>query len=128
MERNLIVCRGLPGSGKSTFAELICSTVFTADDYFMKNGNYEFDATKLGQAHEWCQKQVQNAMEHGLSKVCVANTSTTERELKPYYDLAKKYGYKVFSVIVENRANTKNIHDVPQETIQKMKDRFSIKL
>jgi hypothetical protein len=46
----------------------------------------------------------------------------------PYYDLAKKHGYRVFSVIVENRHEGVNSHDVPEETLQKMRSRFDIKL
>jgi hypothetical protein len=67
-------------------------------------------------------------MRQDAEKIIVANTSTTARELKPYYDLALKYGYQVFSVIVENRHEGKNIHNVPEETLQKMAERFSIKL
>lgn len=143
MERNLIIVRGIPGSGKTTFAELISSTmvdmdeyshtiktpVFSADDYFTdKDGNYNWVAERTGAAHANCQDRTRNAMERGLTKICVANTSTTERELKPYYDLAKKYGYKVFSIIVENRHDGVNTHGVPAETLAKMTNRFNIKL
>ena len=67
-------------------------------------------------------------MELGLEKICVANTSTTEREMRPYRRLAQKYGYKVFSVIVENCHGGVNVHDVPAETLDKMTKRFDIKL
>jgi hypothetical protein len=61
-------------------------------------------------------------------EIVVSNTSTTEKELQPYLDLANEYGYKVVSLIVENRHGNSNVHSVPQETLQKMKDRFQIKL
>ena len=61
-------------------------------------------------------------------KIVVSNTSTTERELQPYLDLANEFGYTVVSLVVENRHGNTNVHDVPQETLQKMKDRFQIKL
>jgi hypothetical protein len=48
--------------------------------------------------------------------------------MQPYYDLAAKYGYKVFSIIVENRHGGKNVHGVPDEKLEIMKNRFSIKL
>ena len=35
---------------------------------------------------------------------------------------------KVFSIIVENRHGGENVHNVPQETLEKMKNRFEIKL
>jgi len=128
MERNLIIARGLPGSGKSTFAEMICNTVISADDFFMKNGKYVFDASKLPLAHQMCQNTVHANMEAGLAKICVANTFTSEWEMAPYFEMAKKYGYRVFTVIVENRHGGTNVHDVPAAVLQKQKDRFNIQL
>lgn len=61
-------------------------------------------------------------------EIVVANTFTQEWEMNPYIELAKKYGYKVISLVVENRHGNKNIHNVPDETIQKMVNRFEIKL
>jgi hypothetical protein len=46
--------------------------------------------------------------------------------MQPYFDLAKKYGYKVITLIVENRNNTKSVHSVPEASIEKMKNRFEI--
>jgi hypothetical protein len=61
-------------------------------------------------------------------RFAVSNTFTQEWEMKPYFDLAKKYGYKVFTVIVENRHGGKNVHNVPDEALEKMRNRFEIKL
>lgn len=60
--------------------------------------------------------------------IVVSNTFTQEWEMEPYFKLAEKYGYTVFSVIVENRHGGKNEHGVPEEKVQVMKDRFQIKL
>jgi len=133
MEKVLIILRGLPGCGKSSFAKMIWSehAICEADQYWYdKDGNYNFDASKLRQAHEWCQAKVRQFMEdHQINgEIVVSNTSTTEKELQPYLDLANEYGYKVVSLIVENRHGNSNVHSVPQETLQKMKDRFQIKL
>lgn len=135
--RTLIILRGLPGSGKTSFANYMFSNnIFEADQYFYdEEGNYNFDASKLGMAHKWCQLRVEQAMEDNkesngvyFSEIVVSNTSTTEKELKPYLDLADKYGYKVVSLIVENRHGNKSVHGVPDETIEKMRNRFEIKL
>ena len=48
--------------------------------------------------------------------------------MKPYYELAEKYGYRVYSIVVENRHGVKNVHNVPDEAIDKMRKRFEIKL
>jgi len=51
-----------------------------------------------------------------------------DSEKSPYFDLAKTYGYQVFSLIVENRHGGLNQHGVPEDKVQIMKDRFEIKL
>lgn len=130
MDKILIIVRGIPGAGKNTFAELLTDAKYicTADDFHMKDGEYKWTAERTGAAHIWCQNKCKELMQIKTPRIVVANTSTTKKELKPYYDLAIGYGYKVFSVIVENRLNTTNIHNVPEETIINMKKRFDISL
>jgi hypothetical protein len=89
---------------------------------------YKFDSSKLGKAHEWCQSVVDVCMSDKLRKIAVSNTFTQEWEMQPYYDLAEKYGYRVYSLIVENRHGGVNEHGVPEEKLVQMKNRFEIKL
>jgi predicted kinase len=130
LEKRLIILRGVPGCGKSTVAELLASAsnICTADDFHMKDGKYEWKPENVKAAHAWCKEKAENLMKSGASPVVIANTSTTEWEFKPYYDIAEKYGYMVFSLIVENRHGGVNIHDVPEETLEKMRNRFEIQL
>ena len=129
----LYLIRGVPGSGKSTLANQlkICGLVHNvheADDYFIDNdGNYNFDAKKLGQAHSQCQYQVEIDLRNNLS-VAVSNTSTTEKEVAVYQKIAQQAGAKFISLIVENRHGGTNCHNVPEDKIQQMADRFSVKL
>ena len=129
MAKTLILVRGLPGSGKTTFARILgAGPVISADDYFMHNGKYIFKPEELGRAHKSCQAETAAYMYEGRGRVYVANTFTTESEMKPYFDLAKKYAYIVFTVIVENRHGGSSVHNVPEASVQAMKNRFSIKL
>lgn len=129
MEKILIICRGVPGAGKSTFAHLLGRAVCSADDYFTtRTGDYNWSADKVGTAHAWCQRKCRRFMKKQVERIIIANTNTTEREMQPYFELAKIFNYKVFSIIVENRMSTKSVHNVPEESLQKMRDRFQIKL
>ena len=133
----LTLVRGLPGSGKTTFANTITNkfSVCEADKFFYdKEGNYNFDANKLSQAHKWCKDEVEIRMkdnqinEQFYPHIAVSNTFTKEWEMSEYFELAKQYGYQVFTIIVENRHGGVNQHGVPTDKIQQMKDRFEVKL
>jgi predicted kinase len=133
----LFLVRGLPGSGKTSFATHIWNdyAVCEADKFFCdKEGNYNFDPSKLKEAHSWCKNQVEIRMQdHQLNQqyypeIAVTNTFTQEWEMEDYLKLAEKYGYKVVSLIVENRHGGQNVHGVPEDKLQIMKNRFQIKL
>lgn len=104
--------------------------VFEADQYFIdsETGEYKFDGSKIKLAHKWCKLRVEQSMEDGLQKIAVSNTFTQEWEMDAYYELAKQYGYRVFSLIVENRHGGVNEHGVPEDKLELMKTRFEVKL
>jgi predicted kinase len=130
--------RGLPGSGKSTLANSIVESDFLiceADKYFYdKEGNYNFDGSKLKDAHEFCRNTVETYMKDSLvndqfyRKIVVSNTFTQKWEMDIYFTLAKTYGYQVYSLVVENRHGGVNQHGVPIEAVERMRNRFEIKL
>ena len=132
----LILLRGLPGSGKSTLAKIILQLrgtddpeVLSADDFFEdKEGDYNFDPTKLREAHNYCQFRCSERMRQQKVKIVVANTFTQEWEMDEYFKMAERYNYRVHTVIVENRHGNENIHGVPEDKLQQMKNRFQIKL
>ena len=137
MEKTLILLRGLPGAGKSTFAKMMWHhfVVCEADDYFVDEyGEYKFNARDLPKAHNWCKSKVETFMQDNQAnpqfypEIVVSNTFTQEWEMEDYFKLAEKYGYKVFSLIVENRHGGINQHGVPKEKLEQMKERFTIKL
>ena len=129
--KTLILLRGLPGSGKSTVAKLFGDSLYhyEADMFFMdEKNNYNFDSTKLKDAHNWCRHKTMDAMKEGHPLVIVSNTFTQEWEMDAYYLLAEETGYRVVSIIVENRHGGKNIHDCPEDKVEIMRNRFEIKL
>jgi hypothetical protein len=60
--------------------------------------------------------------------VIVSNTSTTEKEVATYVAIAAETFAKFVSLIVENRHGRENIHGVPPEKLEQMRNRFSVKL
>jgi len=131
--KELFLLRGLPGSGKSTLAKSLDGIHIEADQFFVVDGEYRFDATKLKEAHNNCLTRVKSYMyifssNENSERIIVSNTFTQEWEMKPYFDIAESYGYKVYSLIVENRHGGVNEHGVPDEKLQQMKNRFQIKL
>jgi predicted kinase len=126
--KELFLLRGLPGSGKSTLAQSLGGLHMETDKYFTYEGKYEFDGSKLKEAHAWCQNAVKVFMENKSKRVVVSNTFTQEWEMTPYFDLATKHGYKVYSLICENRHGGVNEHGVPEDKLEIMKNRFEVKL
>ena len=131
--KTLYLIRGIPGSGKSSFAhDLFCGgavdVIIEADEYFIQeDGSYLFNPSLLGNAHAFCQERTILALQSG-NNVAVSNTSTTEKEVQNYQRIAEETGARFVSLVVENRHGNQNLHNVPEEKIQQMKNRFSIKL
>ena len=132
----LILLRGLPGSGKTTLAKIILQLrstdepeVLSADDFFEdKEGDYNFDPTKLKEAHNYCQFRCSERMRQQKARIVVANTFTQEWEMDEYFKMAERYNYRVHTVVVENRHGNENVHGVPEDKLQQMKNRFQVKL
>ena len=127
IDRELILIRGLPGSGKSTLAKIISlANEVAADDWFDEYNDGVFDPTRLKDAHEWCHDYVEGLMEVGANPIVVHNTFTREREMEAYFKLAKEFGYRVHTLIVENRHGNESIHNVPEKKIEQMRNRFEV--
>lgn len=131
-KQKLILLRGLPGSGKSTLAKWLCEidergnvVTVEADQFFMEDGVYHFDTSRLADAHRGCQKLTMINLQIGYD-VIVSNTSTTEKEVATYQQIASDMGVDFISLICENRHNGVNVHNVPEDKLQAMKQRFSV--
>jgi len=139
----LIVLRGIPGSGKSTFvkkelpkADLVAS----ADDGMMEGTppKYVFNPAKLPAAHGACLLAVIAALQEGAAQremarisgiplsemlIVVDNTSTSVAEIAPYVAVGQAFGAEV--VIMTLRidpaiAGPRNVHGVPQAGVDRM--------
>lgn len=133
--RELLLIRGIRGSGKTTLAEMLASfcaaEVFTTDDYFTNpSGQYHWRAEDLKKAHEWNQDRVRNCMIFVQAPlIIVPNTFTRNWEMKPYINMAKDHDYKVTVIRVESgltpmELHDRNVHSVPYDAILRQWDRM----
>lgn len=126
-DNHLYIIRGVPGTGKSTLAKKMMGWHSNmchkeADMYFERaSGEYLFDRTKLGEAHNWCQTTTKNLLNLGV-KIIVSNTFTTYREMAPYVEYAKLNGIGLTLITMTKEYGS--IHGVPEETMIKMRERF----
>lgn len=129
------IMRGLPGSGKSTMAKSLAGTtgcVVSADDFFMVNGEYRFDVTKLGEAHGQCMRRAIEHVQSGVeAPLVVDNTNISNVEIAPYVLLAQAYGWfpQILTLHSENAyvvatCAKRNTHGVPIERVMAMFERL----
>jgi predicted kinase len=139
MKNQLILMRGVSGSGKSTMARKIAamhdlSVILSTDDFFMKDGEYRFDPSRLGEYHAANVKRVETAMGDECPCVIVDNTNTQSWEMKPYVELAMEHGYDVqivepepvsFEELMNRQAQRADQNKaLPAEVVKRMLSRY----
>ncbi len=128
--KKLILIGGAPGSGKTTYAKqleekydgMLWTCHLEADRFFMQDGKYQFDPSRLSAVHRHCQKCAHDAMRLGTEVVIVSNCFTKEWEREFYLEEACRWGYEV--EWIHMTGTYPNEHGVPEEKVQKMRDAF----
>ena len=113
----LVLFRGLPGTGKTTMAQVLMAIGykhFEADTYFVVNGKYQYEKSKLWEAHEMCKMNTQQALLIG-ERVVVSNTFTRRADIQPYLEMGAE------SIqIVEATGKWQSVHNVSPVTVRRM--------
>lgn len=133
-----IILQGIPGSGKSTYIEKVLSEkyqhylVVSADHFWLKNGTYKFDVSRLGEAHMECRRRFLSAHNDAskfpkwnVEVIIVDNTNTTLLEMAYYHDLGSLHGpVEIHRIKAPIEAGDRNVHNVPRSSIINMATRI----
>ncbi|MEC8325750.1 MAG: ATP-binding protein [Pseudomonadota bacterium] len=136
--KQVFILRGLPGSGKSHYAQSLCDemvngdegqfVICSTDDFFISDGQYRFDKAKLSEYHNLNLARFIRALSQQIPLVILDNTNIKKWEFIAYAEAAYALGYQVKEVVVgeikdkamQHLYYQRNIHKVPLKTINKM--------
>ena len=142
MTKICYILRGLPGTGKSGVANSLAMAsesslynIFSTDDLFMVEGEYQFDPSRLGEYHN---TNLQNAKlymnrysQFNGQVICVIdNTNTQHWEYEKYVEAANEQGFIVQVISIAWDAKDiplyaeRNTHGVPEDAIYRMAARW----
>ena len=102
--RKLIIVRGPSGSGKSHLAKQLAKQygipeedIRSTDKHFTDpiTGQYNWQGHLATEYHRHTQSEVKADMYREVPVIIVDNTNTQMWQMKPYVELAQKYGYDV---------------------------------
>lgn len=117
----LILVRGLPGSGKTTFAKSLGIFHVEQDMRFMSDGEYRWSKDRVPDSVRFCRTAAKLAMLEKMD-VVVSNTFTRVWEMEWYLDFAKYNGYDIF--VRKADGNFGSVHNVPESSLIAMRDRW----
>jgi len=119
----VIIVRGLPGTGKSTWIQnnfdLDPHTKCSADNFFYSGKDYKFNPEKVEDAHKYCFRTFAEALDREDPLVIVDNVAHRLHNVSPYMKLAQLKGYEVEVILMYCPdpwdAWNRNQHGVPKD-------------
>ena len=144
--KTVIINRAVPGSGKTTIARCITQALQSAglqvvnhstDEFFMYDGRYCFDISKLHEYHQQNLKNFIADLQRGTDVVICDNTNLQPWQTAPYTDNARKYGYRIIFLNLTPRELHKHVqaqmvtpekpdaHGVPEDRLAEFIEDFN---
>ncbi len=131
-QKDLFIIRGLPGSGKSAFIKAIAPdepNVYNTDSFMTDvTGAYQWSPERHRAAIDKVNEEITAAIERGEPRIFLDGVFDEVGHFEKFVTLAKGNGYRVFSIVVENRHGSVSSHNVPPETMERFRTNFDIQL
>ena len=138
----VVILRGLPGSGKSTFAAMMkmyaeCkglrTVVCSADDAFRGPNGYNFNTQGIRPAHAESQEKCRHALLQRILIVIIDNTNVKTSEWTPYMEMAEQGDFLHQVCRVNFRCHddqaqvlrARSFHEVPFHTVARRNEEHS---
>jgi len=127
--KELLIVRGLPGSGKSTIAKQIQDTfggvIVCADDFW--GPAYAFDKSRIQEAHDWAYRQCEAHMQWNEERIILDGTYAQLKWMARYVEMATHFGYRAICREPDTewawnprQCAEKNVHGVSEDVINTM--------
>ena len=102
--KTVIINRAVSGSGKTTLSRCITEaleahnltvSVHSTDEFFMREGRYDFQINMLNKYHAQNLADFIVALEQGFDVVICDNMNLLPWQAQPYTDAARQYNYRI---------------------------------
>ncbi|MBN3314042.1 N42L1 protein, partial [Atractosteus spatula] len=127
----LYILRGLPRTFKSQLAEQLKGEhgkVLSSDDYFKRNGKFDYSYQEQDKAHRENEKGAWEAMKRGISPVIIDNTNIRLWHMKSYVEMADELHYTI-KILKTGECSIEELYrrpggNIPMDVLQRMRDNF----
>ena len=127
--KTFYILRGCSGSGKTTFAKTLFDALpnsyWAETDKLLYNedGVYDWSRDRVHWAHHETAQMLEAAFFVGYDNIILSDTSAKVKFFNGYLEKAKEHGYKIVSLVVENRHGNESIHGVDERTLELQRQR-----